>query len=747
MIEPRKIARFDYQPHTDYRPYVDYRPQVEAGGGLGVSTALVWAKISRRKWLIMVLSVVLFGPMSAIVALWPASYTSSSEIVVEQRSQGVDLAAVLSRLPTDSPAILTEAEALRSRALVHRTIHQLGLLSNPEFNTRIIPQDGSLRSRWREAKVATFAFIESLLPKRERVSAGDPVLNEATDIFLKNLRVAQIGRSQVLKATFTSESPELASEILNVLVSLYLRTQMENRVAVPAKVSDFMKGELDRLQAKVRESNDAVERYRNQEKLQQGIVQGRETLLYTQELSQANTELITVRIKRQEAEARLREIRANPNSFPDVLASPVIQQLHKQQSLLKEERAQLIASQGPSYPKVQQIEASIADGERRLKADIAGVVRSIASDVTVLTQREAQLVESVAKLKEQIRDAGHARVTLAALEQEAEVNRTILTSFLTQYNQLTSQRALQVADSYVIARAVIPTERSFPPVLPFLGLALVVSVALAVFWALVLERTGKTIRSSLEVRPLLTARSIGIIPKLETMTALATQVIDSPQSQFTEAMRSVLSRLMTPSDLGRVVLLASAQRGEGRTSLAISLARLAAVSGRRAIVVDCDLRHPAVHKLLGANMGQGLTDLLQNRLEFGKAIRRDRLTSLDYITGGQLAPAAANLLCVPEAAELLGKLRTQYDLVILDSPPSTTVADTRFIAQLADECLFVVSWNKTPWRLVRAQMEELSQHCNITGVVLNQVDMRKHTKYNATHIELAHAPVLIGPSG
>lgn len=747
MIEPGKAARIDHQPHLDYRPYNEYRPYVDGGGGFGVSTALVWAKIRRRKWLIAVLSIVLFGLMSCIVALLPVSYTSSTEIVVEQRNQGVDLAAVLSRLPTDSPAILTEAESLRSRALVQRTIYQLGLLSNPEFNTRIIPQDGSLRSRWREAKVATIAFIESLLPKHERASSGDPVLNEATAIFLKNLRVAQIGRSQVLKATFTSESPELASEILNVLVGLYLKAQMENRVAVPAKVSDFMKGELDRLQAKVRESNDAVERYRNQEKLQQGIVQGRETLLYTQELSQANADLITVRIKRQDAEARLTEVRSNPDSFPDVLASPVIQQLRKQQSLLREERSQLIAIHGPSYPRVQQIEASIADGERRLKADIASVARSIASDVAILAQREAQLVESVAKLKEQIQDAGHARVTLASLEQEAEVNRTILTAFLTQYNQLSSQRALQVADSYVIARADVPTEKSFPPVLPFLGLAFIVSVALAAFSALLLERTGKTIRSSLEVRPLLTSRSLGIVPKLEGMTALASQVLDSPQSQFTEAIRNVLSLFMAPSDLGRVVLLASAQRGEGRTSLAVSLARLAAISGRRAILVDCDLRHPAVHNLLGANMGQGLTDLLQNRLLPSQAIRKDKLTSLDYITGGQLVPGAANLLCAPEMAELLAKLRTKYDLVILDSPPSITVADARFVAQMADECLFVVSWNKTPWRLVRLQMEELSQHCNITGVVLNQVDIRKHTKYNATHIELAHAPALTGPAG
>ncbi|HYT92007.1 MAG TPA: polysaccharide biosynthesis tyrosine autokinase, partial [Gemmataceae bacterium] len=353
-------------------------------------------------------------------------------------------------------------------------------------------------------------------------------------------------------------------------------------------------------------------------------------------------------------------------------------------------------------------------------------------------------------LKDDMQKAGSARVTLASLEQEAEVNRSILSTFLTQYNQLTSQRALQIADSYVLGLAGIPTRPSFPPRLPLLGLAFVVSVALAALCALLLERPGKTIRSSREVQPLLTARSLGVVPKLESSTGLLTQVIDSPQSQFTESIRSVLFRLMAPGNPGRVVLVASAQSGEGRTSLATALARLAALSGRRTIIIDCDLRRSALHDAFGVKTGPGLTDVLQNRSELSDAIRRDTLTRLDYMTAGEIAPHAATLLCLPEMADLLAKLRTAYDLLVLDSPPSATVADTSLVAQLADECLFVVSWNKTPWRLAREQMEELSQHCSLTGVVLNQVDMRRHSSYYlptmaASPTATASAPLSMGP--
>ena len=722
---------------------------IEAGSPSGISTTLILARLWRRKWLIAVSSTILLALFSAMLALLPVKYTAETEVVVEQRPQSVDLAAVLSRIPTDSQAVLTEAEAFRSRGLVQRTIAQLNLLTRPEFNPRILPEDDSLRSRWRRAKAAAMDAIGSLLRKSDGKGhrPGDPDLNEATEIFLAQLRVTPIGRSQVLRASFTSENPELASEVLNELVRLYLATQMETRVAVPTKMGDFLKPELDKLQEKVRAANDAVERYRNEAQLQQGVAAGKETLLYTHELTEANRELVTVRLKRQEAEARLAEVRTNPNAVTDVLSNVLIQQLHGQLSVLKDARSQIASTYGPHHPNLRQLEKSIAEAEGRLNAEVAKIGRSLASEAAVQSKREAQLLETIADLKDKVQKAGRARVVLASLEQEAEVNRSLLTTLLTQYNQLKSQRALQIADSYVLAPADVPTQPSFPPTVPLLGLAFVVSVGLSSLGALLLERTGHTIRSAQEVQPLLTVRLLGIVPKLESTARLLTQVIDSPQSAFTESIRSILARLMVPRNLGRVVLVASAQSREGRTSLAIALARLAALSGRRAILIDCNLRYPAIHGAFGTKIGTGLTDLLQNRIDLRAALRKDTLTPLDYITGGNLAPDAANLLCSPEMAELLVKLRSEYDLLILDSPPSSTVADASLIAQLADECLFVVGWNKTPWRLVREQVEELSYQCSVTGVVLNQVDMRKHLKYQDAYIGPPRAPVMIGSAG
>jgi capsular exopolysaccharide synthesis family protein len=697
-----------------------------------IDTRLVVRRLLRRKWLVLSGTVALFAAFAALTLSIPSWYTAEARIVVDQRPQGADLAAVLSRLPTDSQAVLTEAEALRSRTLVEKTIAQLGLLSDPEFNPTILPTDNSLRSRARRLQAQLSSLVGSYIRKFTgpgREAPGNAAENEAVKLFLKQLYVAPVGRSQVLTVAFTSKSPELAARALNTLISLYLAAQIEHRLSVPQTLVEFMRGELDRLQARVRAADEALERYRSEANLEQGITQGREALLSTQELSQDNAELTTIKTKRQQAESRLNEIRANPDSFPDVLGSVTIQQLRHQLSAQRENRSQLLAVYGPSHPKVQQVEASIADTEQRARVEVNKIVDSLASEVTVLTNEERALTATIGQLKQQIGSSGESRVRLARLQQDAEVSRSILTSFLTQYNQLASQRALQVADSYVLSAATVPTETSFPPTIPFLGVGALGAFILSCGGTLLLERRGETIRSAREIQPLLMVRPLGVVPRLPAAASAFTEVLEHAQSPYTEAIRGILSNLPSGPERSRVILVSSALAGDGKTSVAVALSRLAALSGKRVMLVECDLRRPALHRAFQSAAAPGLADVLQGTAGLRDACRRDPLTGLDFIPSGNIGPHAANLLNVPAMKKLIKEMKQSHDLVLLDSPPSAAVSDARVLAQLADEVMFVVSWRKTPWRLVREEIERIAYgEDNLAGVVLNKVDLRRHSR-------------------
>ena len=706
-------------------------PQLDLGVD-GVDSRLVFTKLLSRKWMIAACTTVLFGLFSVIVLSIPAWYTSEAEIVIDIRPQGGDLASVLSRLPADSQAVITEAEALRSRPLAEKTIAQLNLLANPEFNPAVSSDDRSIGQQLLRLKSRVAAFLKGLIKGPPRTGSDRSVQNDANDSFLSHLRVSPLGRSQILKATYTSKDPELASKILNTLISLYLQAQIERRLALPETLSAFMRVELDRVQARVRAANEAVEHYRNEAELQQGIVQGRDALLLTQELSGANTELLTVRAKRQDAQSRLNEIRANPTAFAEVLASPTIQQLRRQLSTSRDTLFQLLATYGPGNPKVVQLVASIADIEQRIKGEAAKIASSIASEVAVQTEREADLVRTVGKLREQIQSTGGARVNLAMLEQEAADSRSILTNVQSQYNQLASQRALQLADSYVLTPAEAPTVKSFPDTTSFMAISLAGAFALSCGGALLLERRRETIRSSHEVKTRLATRTLGVIPRLARNHTAVAEVVLEAHSRYTESVRGLFSNLRLVGDGGRVILVTSAQPGEGKTSVAIALSSLAALSGKRVMLIDCDLRRPSVHTALQADMRPGLTDVLQKRADTPDALRCDEMSGLHYLTCGAIGPHSANLLSITGMRTLISELRESYDLVILDSPPSALVSDARILAQIVDQVVFVVSWDKTSWKVAREQIEQLSyDNDHVAGVVLNGVDMRKYPKYYA----------------
>jgi succinoglycan biosynthesis transport protein ExoP len=701
-----------------------------AAGFAMVDTAAVFQKLARRKWFICITTIALFVIAAAVILFLPRWYTAETEIMIDVRPQGVDIAAVLSRLPIDSQAVLTEAEALRSRAIAQKTIVQLGLLQNPEFNANIIPNDMSPRSVLRRAKAVVAAWSQ-YLPSfgGEKKAASDSTLSDATDIFAKHLQVVPMGRSQVLKATFTSENPELAAAVLNTLASAYIANQIEVRLAVPQKIAQFLQTQLSEMGEKVRRADEAAERYRDQEGLQQGLVQGRDALLLTQEITEANGALIAVRAKRQDAESRLNEIQAKPESFSEVLGNPLVQNLRQQEATLKQNRAELLTSFGSRYPRLLQVEASVHDIEKRIAFEIEKIVRSIRSEVAVQSDREAALELKLVRLKGQLQIANGSRVNLAALVQEAEANRAIFTTALTQYKQLNSQQTLRVADSYVLSRAEEPSEPSFPHTLAFLALGLVGAFAISGSIALLKERDGNAIRSSDDVRPYLRARPLGLVPELTAGARPAGQVIDRPQSAFTESIRNLLCGLLSAND-HKVVLITSARPGEGKTTIAVALARLAALSGKNTVLVDCDLRRPAVHEAFGSAAEPGLTEMLQREGSFADVRRRDKASPLTYITSGRGAPHAPSLFLSAGMKQFIQALRSEYDLVILDSPPTGSVADARVLAPLVDEMVLVVSWDETPTKLVRAEIERLQDYnASIVGVILNKVDLFRHAKY------------------
>jgi capsular exopolysaccharide synthesis family protein len=195
--------------------------------------------------------------------------------------------------------------------------------------------------------------------------------------------------------------------------------------------------------------------------------------------------------------------------------------------------------------------------------------------------------------------------------------------------------------------------------------------------------------------------------------------LDAPGSAAAEQYRVLHQRLLqlaTRRPL-RVVAVTSAARREGRTTTAANLALTAAQEGRATLLVDADLRHPALAALFGLAPRAGLAEVLDGTAELGQAIAR--VGSLAVLCAGELRDEATARR--PRAAAVMEQLRAAYDLVVLDAPPALAFSDGDRLAGAADAALLVVRAGTTPRQVVRLALESLGDRA--AGIVLNDVDV------------------------
>jgi capsular exopolysaccharide synthesis family protein len=170
------------------------------------------------------------------------------------------------------------------------------------------------------------------------------------------------------------------------------------------------------------------------------------------------------------------------------------------------------------------------------------------------------------------------------------------------------------------------------------------------------------------------------------------------------------------------VLIASAVSGEGKSSIAVSLAYSAVEVGCRNVLVDCDLRNSTITKELGLQGNAGLTDVLQGRVTLEDAIVAVDTLSVLPVGSSSLTPS--DLLNSKQMKSLVKHLTDKYDLTLFDSPPLTEFIDARILSTLTESVVVVVKRGTTPKVLVEESLERLSRNCRIAGVILNQADIQ-----------------------
>ena len=725
----------------------------------------VGRRLWRRKWLILAFAVIgTLGTSYLLNQLTPQYRAHSLVMISGQNSNILNLEAVVAGLPNDVQTIETQTEILRSRQLVEKVILDLNLDQYPEFNPALWEPSAFARN------VATARdYMLSLLPNfaddaqaqdtaagtatapDEQLRSGKEILDEArarrgemnrvVNMFLSRLDISQRGESQVIALTFQSASPVTAAAAANKLADLYIVEQLEAKFEATQRATRWLNERIEDLRRRVEDSERAVAEYRQVNGL---LVSATGTPLVSQELGDLNTELTVANIARAEAEARLRQVqmivrRGGEASYSEVLSSPLIVSLREQQSSLQRQLADLSGELGAQHPRMRSLRAEIADLNNGIRNEISKIIQGLENEVSVARARQETLRQNLDELKGQVAQANEASVVLRSLEREAQSNRMLLETMLNRFqetNQL-DEPDMQQPDARVISYAEAPDEPSSPKYNLLLAMAFIGFTSIGGLSALALEQMDRTYRSGEQLERDTGLPVLGLVPLVRGFARMGrspeNQVLEKPNSLFTEALRGVYtSLLLQPGQkLPKTLMITSARPMEGKTSLSITLTRLLAMSGRRVLIVDCDLRKPKVGERFGLDPeAPGLIDVIDGKVPLTDAMRKDEASGAYVLPAGRIRPSAPDLFGGDLINNLLMSISGSFDQIIIDSAPILAVSDPRLLSRQVDGAIMVVRWGDTPRNLTKLAIKQfINAGGTFSGVVLSMVDVKKNRTY------------------
>lgn len=204
-----------------------------------------------------------------------------------------------------------------------------------------------------------------------------------------------------------------------------------------------------------------------------------------------------------------------------------------------------------------------------------------------------------------------------------------------------------------------------------------------------------------------------------------------PSSSYAESFRMIRTNIKYSSidKNKKVLLITSSAKGEGKSTIAANLAVCIAQDNNKVLIIDCDLRRPNIHRIFNISNSNGVTDYLINEIELKDAVKQHS-NKLDIMTSGSMPPNPAEILATNKFDNMLNLVKSEYDYVILDTPPVGTIADTQILATKTDGIILVAEAEETKKNnLLEAKRLIDKVGGKIIGVIINRTKRGKNDDY------------------
>lgn len=664
------------------------------------STPPFIAAAFRHRWLIAVLMVAAL--VLAQIYTWRQTPLFRASATMEIKASSSRITEDLDLQP-DTPDIRTLETARRkllSNDLAYRVVTALNLPENPTFNA---PNAGQ-GSHDDASRVA-----------------------DATATVRKDLNAQLIRNTRLLVVSYSHPDPALAAAIANQAVQSFMDQTIDARSVTSRQARDFIQGQVVAVKHKLEKSEQALVDYARDAGI---TLTGNDASLISQNISDVNASLAraideVLTLERQAIQAR----EGNASALPQAAESRSIQDAKSRLIELQAAYEEKGATLRPAYPEMRRLRAQIGELRSQLRREIGAVGRGVEIQFEQAKQKEAALRNVLKDLEQKQSDFHSRTIEYSILKRDVDSNRAQYDSLVTKLNDAGVGSDLKTAAATVLDEAVAPASPHSPSRALNLSIAAMLGLALSAAVVLVLELFNTKFTSAAQIESELELQVLGEIPAIRPRAEFKSQLADQ-QSNLSAAYRALRTSLqfMAANNGIKTLVVTSAEPDEFKTTTAFKLANDFAALGQMVLVIDADLRRPAMHKLFNLTNKMGLSNLLSNVGSAGVAgiFRPTENPRIRLLSVGANAPNPTDLLVSHRMAMTLHFCARKYDLVIIDAPPVMGLPDAPILANQADATLFVVAASKVSRKSAQQALSRLrSSGAHVVGAAMTNASVGK----------------------
>ena len=578
-----------------------------------------------------------------------------------------------------------------------------------------------------------------MAPYHDMVTFGAKITEEG--ILVRNRSIAPNRMSFVVNIDFTHPDKDIAARVANLYAKEFITYSQQTNSSDMLMMIEALRDKVNFQDTKVRELESKLVNYRKENKAES--LDQRVDML-AKELSDITTSTTVAKQNYEAAQTEWRIIqecereKGNLWELPRIRANALVSQILQQRAMLQIDLAQYEKRYKAKHPKMIELTRRLEQVNNELDAAVKSTVQEVSANYEMVQKNYETLQKALAEKNAERNELSDKAVAYKVIEREKIAAESLLQEMQLQMNKRLAEVNLIPASAKIVDTALASAEPSSPKyilniIVGILG-GILGGIAMAFAVAFLDDRT----KSAHDVEAIIGLPLLGAIPRIKRLNSSEKAQVSASNADrvAAESFKAILSsiKLNPVGKTAKIILSTSTTPSEGKSFVLSNLAFTSAMNGEKTLIIDADLRLPAVAKILDLNATNGLVSYIEGKSSLKESIVSEYFPNLDVLPTEHRAPNPTQILNSEEFAQMLHELRSSYDKIFIDTPPIGAVSDAASILPYVDGMVYVIKFNAIKRKVIKSYVKKLLEsNVPILGAIMNMVHFSNSGMYSSSY--------------